>query len=74
MEYIEKKSDVSIGDKVISSGKDGFFPKGVVIGTVIDIETTGGLTRARVSPDLDLNSLEEVLVVLKSPENVVLSE
>ncbi len=74
MEYIEKKSDVSIGDKVISSGKDGFFPKGVVIGTVVGIEITGGFVRAQVSPDVDLNSLEEVIVILKSPENMVFNE
>jgi rod shape-determining protein MreC len=74
MEYIEKKSDVNIGDKVISSGKDGFFPKGVVIGTVVGIAITGGLVRAQISPDVDLGSLEEVIVILKFPENMVLNE
>ena len=43
MDYIEKKSDVSEGDKVISSGKDGFFPKGVVIGTVTSIGSKGSI-------------------------------
>jgi rod shape-determining protein MreC len=74
MEYIEKKSDVNIGDKVISSGKDGFFPRGVVIGTVVGIAITGGLVRAQISPDVDLGSLEEVIVILKFPENMVLNE
>ncbi|MBI2487606.1 MAG: rod shape-determining protein MreC [Deltaproteobacteria bacterium] len=74
MEYIEKKSDVNIGDKVISSGKDGFFPKGVVIGTVVGIDITGGFVRAQISPDVDLNSLEEVIVILKYSENMVLNE
>lgn len=74
MEYIEKKADVSVGDKVISSGKDGFFPSGVVIGTVVGIESSGGFTRARVSPDMDLNSLEEVMVILKTPENKVAND
>mgnify|MGYP001772914482 CR=1 FL=1 len=74
MEYIEKKADVSVGDKVISSGKDGFFPRGVVIGTVVGVESSGGFIRARVSPDMDLNSLEEVLVILKAPENKVAND
>lgn len=74
MEYIEKKSDVSIGDKVISSGKDGFFPKGVVIGTVVGIEIAGGFVRAPISPDVDLNSLEEIIVILKSPESMAFNE
>jgi rod shape-determining protein MreC len=74
MEYIEKKADVSVGDKVISSGKDGFFPSGVVIGTVVGVEPSGGFVRAHVSPDMDLNSLEEVLVILKAPENKVAND
>lgn len=74
MEYIEKKADVSVGDKVISSGRDGFFPEEVVIGTVVETEASGGFIRARVSPDMDLNSLEEVVVILKSPEKTVLNE
>lgn len=74
MEYIEKKADVSVGDKVISSGKDGFFPSGVVIGTVVGVEPSGGFARAFVSPDMDLNSLEEVMIILKAPENKVAND
>ena len=74
MDYLEKKADVSVGDKVISSGKDGFFPKGVVIGTVVETEASGGFISARVLPDMDLNSLEEVVVILKLPEEKVINE
>jgi rod shape-determining protein MreC len=74
MEYIENKSDVSIGDKVISSGKDGFFPKGVIIGTVTDISPNGSFISAGISPHVDLNSLEEVVIIQKSVNNVVLNE
>ncbi|HET7290753.1 MAG TPA: rod shape-determining protein MreC [Thermodesulfobacteriota bacterium] len=74
MEYIENKSDVSVGDKVISSGKDGFFPKGVIIGTVTDISPSGSFISAGISPHVDLNSLEEVVVIQKSVNNVVMNE
>ena len=74
MQYIEKKSDVSIGDKVISSGKDGFFPKGVIIGTVTDIEADGSFITATISPHVDLNSLEEVVIILKNVDSIVLNE
>lgn len=74
MQYIEKKSDVSIGDIVISSGKDGFFPKGVIIGTVTDIQADGSFIRASISPHVDLNSLEEVVIILKNVDSVVLNE
>ncbi len=74
MEYIEKKSEVGIGDKVISSGKDGYFPKGVIIGTVTAIDSKGSFISAAISPHVDLNSLEEVVIILKSVNNVVLNE
>jgi len=74
MEYIEQNSDVSVGDKVISSGKEGFFPKGVIIGTVSDIETKGSFISAQVSPFVDLDSLEEVVIILKTNSNIVLNE
>ena len=74
MEYIEQNSDISIGDKIISSGKEGFFPKGVIIGTVTDIDTKGSFLSASVSPHVDLESLEEVVIILKTNNNVVLNE
>lgn len=73
MEYIEQNSDISVGDKIISSGKEGFFPKGVIIGTVKDIETKGSFLSANISPFVDLESLEEVVIILKS-NNIVLNE
>jgi rod shape-determining protein MreC len=73
MEYIEQNSDISVGDKVISSGKEGFFPKGVIVGTITDIETKGSFLSAKVSPFVDLDSLEEVVIILKS-NNIVLNE
>lgn len=74
MEYIENKSDVSVGDKVISSGKDGFFPKGVIIGTVTGISASGSFISAGISPHVDLNSLEEVVIIQKPVNNMVLNE
>lgn len=74
MEYIEQNSDVSKGDKVISSGKEGFFPKGVIIGTVSEIETKGSFISAQISPFVDLDSLEEVVIILKTNNNIVLNE
>lgn len=73
MEYIEQNSDISVGDKIISSGKEGFFPKGVIVGTVTEIETKGSFLSAKVSPFVDLESLEEVVIILKS-NNIVLNE
>ncbi len=53
------------GDLVVTSGIDGIFPKGFVIGTIASVERNGpAYTRIVVAPAVDFHSLEEVLVVL----------
>jgi rod shape-determining protein MreC len=65
MHYVLKGSVVLVGDKVISSGLDGVYPKGKLIGTVTRVEDTVGLFKAiEVEPSMDLFKLEEVLVLV----------
>ena len=70
MQYIEDENKISKGDKIISSGKDGIFPKGIIIGTVAMIESSGGLYQATVNPEIDTNTLEEVLVIVEPKKEV----
>ena len=74
MEYLEKASDIIVGDKIVTSGKDGFFPKGILLGTVVEIFSTGGNIKAKIRPNVDINSVEEVLVINKEPEEFVISD
>lgn len=67
MHYIEKETEVTIGDRVIATGKDGFYTKGLEIGTVYKVKTEGDEVRAFVLPSASLETLEEVLVILKPP-------
>ena len=65
MEYVSEVADVVNGDLVVTSGIDGIFPKGFVIGSVESVEKAGGMfKRIIVKPAVDFRSLEEVLVVL----------
>jgi len=65
MEYVSEVADVATGDLVVTSGIDGIFPKGFVIGRVESVEKAGGMyKRIVVMPAVDFRSLEEVLVVL----------
>jgi rod shape-determining protein MreC len=65
MDYVSEVSDVVVGDVVVTSGIDGIFPKGFVIGRVEAVEKSGGAyKRITVMPSVDFQSLEEVLVVL----------
>lgn len=65
MEYVPGTADVKPGDLVVTSGIDGIYPKGFVIGTV-DVVDRGPGTFHTISvvPAVDFSRLEEVLVVL----------
>lgn len=64
MDYVSEVADVAVGDVVMSSGIDGIYPKGFVIGRVESIERGGGAyRRIVVRPAVNFSSLEEVLVV-----------
>jgi rod shape-determining protein MreC len=65
MEYVSEVSDVVAGDIVVTSGIDGIYPKGFVIGRVDAVEKSGGsYKRITLRPAVDFSSLEDVLVVL----------
>lgn len=65
MEYVSEVADVVVDDVVVTSGIDGIFPKGSIIGRVESVDKAGGVyRRIVVRPAVDFRSLEEVLVVL----------
>jgi rod shape-determining protein MreC len=65
MEFVPETADIVVGDRVVTSGIDGIYPKGFVIGDVAAVDKNGGAyKRITVTPAVDFSSLEEVLVVL----------
>ena len=65
LQYVSEVADVVVGDVVVTSGIDGIFPKGFIIGRVDGVEKNGPqYTRITVKPAVDFGSLEDVLVVL----------
>lgn len=65
LKYVKRREDIRVGDKVITSGLDGIFPKGLAIGEIVQLsEEEHGLYRtAEVRPAVEFAKLEEVLVV-----------
>jgi rod shape-determining protein MreC len=59
---------VKPGDRVLTSGGDQIFPKGLIIGNVDKIEKGPEFLQVTVRPTAALNRLEEVLVILKKEE------
>lgn len=63
--YVPSYADVAQGDRVVTSGKDGVFPRGFTIGRVVSVGKEPGVSKTiLVQPELDFGELEEVLVLL----------
>ncbi|BDW84746.1 MULTISPECIES: rod shape-determining protein MreC [Roseicyclus] len=50
LEFVESPEDIRAGDRIITSGDDGLFPPGLLVGQVV--ETTDRRLRARLAADL----------------------
>lgn len=69
VDYIGSTEDVVVGDVVLTSGLDGVFPRGLVVGRVT--ESVKGKTVFReiqVEPAADLLRLTQVLILLRHGE------
>ena len=65
LNYVSATADVIVGDVVVTSGIDGIYPKGFVIGQIESVERIGGGFGAIVvRPSVAFASLEALLVVL----------
>ena len=67
MDYILKRSDVTIKDRLVTSGFGRVFPKGIPVGEIISVEDISGelFKDIKVKPVVDFSKLEELLVILK---------
>jgi rod shape-determining protein MreC len=64
LENVSESADIVVGDIVVTSGIEGMYPKGFVIGTIEAVEKSGpAYKRITVKPAVDFASIEEVLVV-----------
>ncbi|NLS44450.1 MAG: rod shape-determining protein MreC [Firmicutes bacterium] len=60
--------DLEVGDRVLSSGLGGIYPKGLIIGEITEVipGEYGMGSRARLEPGADFARLEEILIILDS--------
>lgn len=65
MNYLHRDADVQVGDRIVTSGLDGIFPKGLLVGEVVEVgrRHRGLLQAAVIQPGVALDRLEEVLLV-----------
>lgn len=64
MQYVKRNEDIREGDRLITSGLDGIFPKGLLVGTVgkVSKESNGHFQHVEVALAVDPSRIEEVLV------------
>ena len=68
MDYVAGSSEVKPGDVVVTSGIDGIYPKGFVIGQIQSVKRGAGqYSSIVIRPAVDFSALEAVLVVLTPP-------
>jgi len=66
MIYVPKYADVAVGDRVVTSGLDGVFPRGFGLGRVSMVgEPVGASKSIRLEPEVDDRSIEDVLILLE---------
>jgi rod shape-determining protein MreC len=69
LEKVMSDETVEPGERVVTSGGDQIFPKGLAVGTVTKVSPGPELfLNIRVKPAADLNRLEEVLVITQQEE------
>jgi rod shape-determining protein MreC len=68
LDLLPGTADIQIGDRVVTSGIEGIYPKGFLIGQIESFRRQGGeFVDVYVRPAVDFTSLETVLVVLDQP-------
>jgi rod shape-determining protein MreC len=69
MKYVDRSEDIKPGDTIVSSGVDGIFPRGLLVGRVARVsqEGPGLFLNVEVSPAVDFRKLEQVLILTGKP-------
>jgi len=65
LDFALRQEDIEVGDRVVTSGMGGVFPKGLFIGEVVRVVRGdyGLFQSVEVAPAADFSRLEEVLVL-----------
>ncbi len=66
LKYVNRNEAIEVGDKLMTAGVGGIYPKGIKVGmvTAVDREAAGMTLGVEITPTVDFHKLEEVLVLL----------
>jgi rod shape-determining protein MreC len=76
LKYIPLLSRVQAGDRVVTSGLTGAFPRGLAMGRLTQVEKSEGdlFQSAEIEPEVDLSKLDEVLVITAPYEDAAAAQ
>jgi len=64
LDYVPAQADVAVGDRVVTAGIDGIYPRGVPLGQVVRVEPGSELFhRILLLPAVDLGQLDETYLI-----------
>lgn len=69
-EYVPILADIQAGERVTTSGQDGIYPPGFLVGTVERVSRSGIDREIVVRPATDFSSIDLVLVSLSRPASL----
>jgi rod shape-determining protein MreC len=70
LDFALRQEDVQVGDRVVTSGTGGIFPKGLLMGSVVKVARGdyGLFQSVEVEPAVDFSRLEEVLILTEESQ------
>jgi len=75
MKYVSNDDEVTVGQRVVTSGMDRIFPRDLPVGTVVEAKQgSPPFKYVRVRPTAQLEKLEEVIVLLTTDPLVLKKE
>ncbi len=63
LQYLSRNTNVKQGQKVVTTGRGGLFPEGVVLGTIVSVERGAINAEAQVKPAVNFAVLHTVFVL-----------
>ena len=64
LDFVSLQADVQVGDRVVTAGIDGVYPRGLPVGTVVDVRPGEELFhRIRLRPAVDMGQLDLVYLL-----------
>lgn len=64
MDFVPLQEVVKVGDRVLTAGIDGVYPRGIPVGTVVSVRPGGELFhQIELVPAVDLGQLDQVFLL-----------